>query len=64
MKTYSFGIPAILIWSVHLVVAIYIIYLGNMLKNKYNNKNGTVLLTVGALVLLYHGFLLLMNSSS
>ncbi len=64
MKKYSFGVPAILIWSVHLAVAIYLLYLGNLLKNKYNNINGTVLLCVGVIVLLYHGFLLVTNSSS
>ena len=66
MGTYSFGIPTFVIWSVHILVGLYFLYLANTI-NKSNVKDSmrnhvAVLFSLGVLMISYHSFLWLKNS--
>ena len=66
MGSYSFGIPTFVVWSVHILVGLYFLYLAkelNELKDNKNMKNHTaVLFAMGVLMISYHSFLWLKNS--
>ena len=66
MGTYSFGIPTFVVWSVHILVGLYFLYLANKLnklKGKEDMKNHVALLfSLGVLMISYHSFLWLKNS--
>tara|TARA_A100001011_G_C13877833_1_gene661727 strand:- start:190 stop:426 length:237 start_codon:yes stop_codon:yes gene_type:complete len=69
MGSYSFGIPTFVIWSVHIVVGLYFLYLANELNNLKNKENRedmknhvAVLFSFGVLTVTYHSFLWLKNS--
>ena len=66
MGTYSFGIPTFVIWSIHILVGLYFLYLAkelNKLKDKDSMENHVaVLFSLGILMVSYHSFLWLKNS--
>ena len=61
--TYSFGVPSVAIWGVHILVGLYFLWLGyNMLSSKFK-LHGVVLLIFGALMASYHSHLWYLNMS-
>jgi hypothetical protein len=59
MLTYSFGVPSIAVWTSHLLIGAFLVYIGWKLnKNEPINKNlAIVLIVLGALAILYHAHL-------
>ena len=55
-KTYSFGVQKELIWTTHILVGIYFLYLGKLLLNKYQ-YHAIILIVFGVLMSLYHSHL-------
>ena len=55
---YSFGVPSIAIWSVHILTGLYFLWLGYQLTNIPSLKpHGLLLLVLGALMMAYHAHL-------
>ena len=55
--TYSFGVPSVAIWGVHILVGLYFLWLGyNMLSSKFK-PHGVILIVFGALMASYHSHL-------
>lgn len=56
MKTYHFGLPGQLIWSVHIVFGLFLAYVGSelMANRPLDRRIPQVLLMVGVIMALYH----------
>ena len=52
MSTYHFGVPKVAVWSSHILMGLYFIYLGFQLLD-IRRLDGVVLLVIGALASLY-----------
>lgn len=54
--TYHFGIPGYAVWVAHILIGIFLIYVGWALydKKKIDKYSPIVLIVVGALAALYH----------
>ena len=65
LSNYSFGIPGPVIWTLHLLIAAFLIYIGyNILYHKTLNTNwGLLLLILGTLAGFYHAHLWYLNQS-
>lgn len=62
MKTYHFGVPKIAIWSSHIFIGIYFLWLGyNMLETEFK-PHGVILIILGALMAAYHTHLWILHS--
>jgi len=59
MTTYSFGVPGYAVWTLHVVVGAFLLYLGYLLYNhKQVNQSIVIgLIILGVLVMLYHAHL-------
>ena len=59
MTTYSFGVPGVGVWTSHLLIGFFLVYIGYKLnKNEPINKNFAIaLIVLGALAILYHAHL-------
>lgn len=58
MASYSFGVPLIAIWLIHILIGIYFCWLGyNLSDIKYYKIHGIVLIVLGALMVSYHSHL-------
>ena len=53
MSIYHFGVPKVAVWSSHILMGLYFIYLGFQLLD-IRRLDGVVLLVIGALASLYH----------
>ena len=53
---YSFGVPATWVWSLHILIGIYFIYLGHLLSFLPENirLHSQIMFSIGALMTLYH----------
>ncbi len=52
---YSFGVPSIAIWSVHILTGLYFLWLGYQILNIPKLKpHALVLIILGAVMILYH----------
>lgn len=55
---YSFGVPSIAIWSIHILTGLYFLWLGYQLTDIPSLKpHGLLLLVLGALMMAYHAHL-------
>ena len=60
---YSFGVPSIAIWIVHILTGLYFLWIGYQLTNVPINivpslkPHGLLLLVLGALMMTYHAHL-------
>lgn len=63
MSEYHFGLSGVSVWLGHILLAIYFIYLGYKLNSSIEFKNhGLVIVSMGVLMLSYHGHLWLVES--
>lgn len=70
MSYYSFGVPAVAIYSMHIIVGLYFMYLGYRLTNddiKKESKNemnmhALILFGLGILMFFYHAHLWYLSS--
>lgn len=55
-STYHFGIPGHLVWTSHILIGLYLIYIGWVLydKKKLDKFSPIVLIVIGVLATLYH----------
>lgn len=62
-KLYSFDIPGPIIWFSHILIGLFLIYLGyNILNNEnISHLQASMLFTLGVLALLYHVHLWYVN---
>jgi len=53
---YHFGVPGYVIWILHIIVGLFLSYVGYEItyKRKINHNIGLLVLIIGVLVLLYH----------
>ena len=52
---YSFGVPSVAIWSVHILTGLYFLWLGYQLLNVPRlSAHALVLIVLGAVMILYH----------
>ena len=58
MGYYSFGVPSFVIYSQHILIGLYFMYLGYTLieTNKYR-IHGVILMSMGVLMFFYHAHL-------
>ena len=62
MDTYHFGVPKKVIWSSHILIGIYFIWLGySMLETKFK-IHGVILIILGALMSSYQAHLWILHS--
>lgn len=63
LTTYSYGVPGLLIWITHIILGIYLIYLGAQIVNRKLPSlwTGVILIILGILPLLYHLHLLILS---
>ena len=54
---YHFGIPGFLIWITHIIIGIFLAYVGYKIvfNKRINNNIGLLLLVVGVMAAIYHG---------
>lgn len=63
MKSYHFGVSKTLIWSIHITIGIYFLWLGyNMLITKFK-IHGVLLIIFGSLMSTYHAHLWILHFS-
>ena len=60
VKSYSFGVPKVAIWTTHILTGLYFLYLGSLILNKYQ-LHAIILIVFGVLMILYHGHLWFYN---
>lgn len=55
-ETYHFGVPAVLVWSSHILIGILLVYVAYLIieKKQINKWLGIVLLLIGLIGALYH----------
>ena len=53
MSTYHFNVPMMAVWSSHILMGLYFLYLGYQLLDS-RRMDGVALLIIGALATLYH----------
>ena len=53
---YHFGIPGFLVWSSHIVIGIFLMWVAYMIimKNNISIKTGLILFVIGSMAALYH----------
>lgn len=63
--TYSYGIPGPVIWIMHMIIGLLILYVGYVELNHYRVSQLVALLLIilGVLAILYHGHLYYLNGS-
>ena len=54
--SYHFGVPASLVWTIHILFGIFLLYLGYLImEQKHINKYiGVLLIALGIVMALYH----------
>ncbi len=57
MSTYHFGVPVEVIWSTHIILGLYFLYLGYNLLNTIFKNHGVILIIFGSLMSTYHSHL-------
>lgn len=64
MSTYHFGIPGYLVWTSHILIGLYLIYVGWVLydKKKLDKYSPIILIVVGVLAALYHAHIWFIDS--
>ena len=64
MATYSFGVPALLIWITHIAVGLFLLYIGRIALNggKINRNAALTLAILGFTAALYHSHLMLYDT--
>ena len=57
--TYHFGVPGSLIWTSHIILGLFFIYLGYLIQEKkpVSKFIGTSLIVLGSIMILYHAHL-------
>lgn len=62
---YHFGVPGELIWTFHIIFGAFLVYIGYELSNKRRLPEfvPALLLTMGAMSLLYHGHIWLFGDN-
>lgn len=60
MKKYSFGVSGIAIWIFHILIGIFLFYIGYSIiyLQKLNQNIGIILVILGSLSFLYHAHLM------
>lgn len=55
-STYHFGVPGYLVWTSHILIGLYLVYVGWVLydKKKLDKFTPIVLIVIGVLAFLYH----------
>jgi hypothetical protein len=61
METYHFGVPKKAVWGSHVLLGLYLAYLGYLLLDSHRN-HGIVLLVLGSTQALYHSHLWYVHS--
>ena len=63
MKTYHHGVPGFVIWLTHILVGLLLIYVGytTLHKEPLHQFISNLLMGLGTIVILYHGYLLFKN---
>ena len=58
---YSFGVPGLIIWVSHIVMGLFLVYIGRMVLNgvKLNRNIALILAIIGSLATIYHIHLML-----
>ena len=61
MTTYQFGIPGVVIWSFHILMGLWFVYVGRMALNEgiITRNTALILVVLGALAALYHAHIAL-----
>ena len=64
MATYSFGVPGLLIWIIHISVGLFLLYIGRIALNggKINRNAALTLAILGSVASLYHSHLMLYDT--
>lgn len=64
-STYHFGVPAQLVWSGHIIMGLYLVYVGWMLydKKKIDRFAPIGLIVLGVLGILYHAHIWFVDRS-
>lgn len=59
MAYYHFGVPGWVIWTLHILIGAFYVYLGYAIveKKPINKYIGVTLIVIGVLMALYHGHL-------
>ncbi len=59
MEEYHFGVPAVAVWSSHIIMGLFFLYIGYLLiEGKRINKWISIsLIVIGVLAVLYHSHL-------
>ena len=60
---YSYGIPGTAIWATHLLIGLFLLYVGHATLNHqpiYQTVS-VILMILGSIVILYHGHLMYLN---
>ena len=54
--SYSFGVPGYVVWTSHILIGLYLVYVGWVLydKKKLDKYTPIVLIVLGVLAMLYH----------
>lgn len=60
---YSFGIPGYIIWSLHILLGLFLAYVGYLITfgQKVPSTIGIFLIIVGSLMIVYHAHLWFIN---
>ena len=55
--SYSFGVPGFAVWTSHILIGLYLVYVGWFLydKKRLDKLSPVVLIVLGVLAALYHG---------
>lgn len=58
-EVYHFGVPATLVWSSHIILGLFLLYIGYLLiqGKKINKWISISLIVIGVLAVLYHSHL-------
>lgn len=58
-ETYHFGVPAVAVWSSHIIIGLLLLYVGYLLieGKKVNKWVAITLIVIGVLAILYHAHL-------
>lgn len=65
-KEYHFGVPATLVWSIHILFGLFLLYLGYLaIEQKPINKwIGILLAITGVIMILYHAHIWLVEANT
>lgn len=58
--SYSYGMPGVIIWTMHIIIGLLILYVGYASLNHYGISQilALILIILGAMAMLYHGHLM------